>query len=168
MTRTSRTARNRPLEGSALGAVQPPKIVRAYVAMFRKRKTKAGRAEIPVPSELPPVAGLDEADEYAPGRRPRTWLWTLIAALVVVLLAVYLVVLGAKAIYDGLKDRGIANQQTARDHYALGLAHLDAGEYELAVAEFELALRYDSNLSEAKTQTARSRGQGPGAGHAHV
>jgi len=72
--------------------------------------------------------------------------------LVAVLLAAYLVVLGAKAVYDGLKDRGIANQQTARDHYALGMAHLDTGEYELAVAEFEFALRYDSNLAEAKTQ----------------
>jgi len=120
--------------------------------MFRKRKTKAGKAEIPVPSELPPAAGLDEADAYAPGHRPRTWLWTLFAALVAVLLAAYVVVLGAKAIYDGLKDRGIANQQTAREHYALGLAHLDAGEYELAVAELELALRYDPNLSEAQVQ----------------
>lgn len=117
--------------------------------MFRKRR-KAGKAEIPVPSELPPVAGLDEADEYAPGRRPRTWLWTLFAALVAVLLAVYLVVLGVKAVYDGLQDRGIANQQTAREHYALGMTHLDAGEYELAVAEFELALRYDPDLTEAK------------------
>ncbi len=121
--------------------------------MFRKRrKAKAGRAEIPVPSELPPVAGLDEADEYAPGRRPRTWLWTLFAALVAVLLAVYLVVLGVKAVYDGMQDRGMANQQTAREHYTLGMAHLDAGEYELAVAEFELALRYDPDLAEAKTQ----------------
>jgi len=120
--------------------------------MARKRKTKTSGVDIPVPSVLPPVVGLDEGDEYAPGRRPRTWLWTLLAALVAVLLAVYLVVLGAKAIYDGLKDRGITNQQTAREHYALGLAHLEAGEYELAVAELELALRYDSNLSEAKTQ----------------
>jgi len=46
----------------------------------------------------------------------------------------------------------MANQQTARDHYALGMAHLDAGEYELAVAELELALRYDSSLAEARTQ----------------
>jgi len=121
--------------------------------MFRKRrKIKAGMEEIPVPSVLPPVVGLDEADEYAPGHRPRTWLWTFLAALVAVLAAVYLVVLGAKAVYDGLKDRGVANQQTARDHYALGMAHLDAGEYELAVAELELALRYDSSLSEAETQ----------------
>ena len=121
--------------------------------MFRKRrKTKNGKAQIPVPSVLPPVVGLDEADEYAPGRRPRTWLWTLFAALVAVLLAVYLVVLGVKAIYDGLKDRGIANQQTAREHYALGMAHLDAGEYELAVAELELALRYDPGLTDAKAQ----------------
>jgi len=121
--------------------------------MFRKRrKIKAGMDEIPVPYVLPPVVGLDEADEYAPGRRPRAWLWTLLAALVAVLVAVYLVLLGAKAVYDGLKDRGIANQQTARDHYALGIAHLDAGEYELAVAELELALRYDPSLVEAETQ----------------
>ena len=121
--------------------------------MLRKRrKANAGSDEIPVPAVLPPVVGLDETDEYAPGRRPRTWLWTLLAALVAVLLVVYLALVGVKAIYDGLKDRGIANQQTARDHYALGMAHLDAGEYELAVAEFELALRYDSSLAEAKTQ----------------
>ncbi|MBN1137195.1 MAG: PD40 domain-containing protein, partial [Anaerolineae bacterium] len=105
-----------------------------------------------MPSELPPVAGLDKGDEYAPGHRPRAWLWTLLAALTAVLLAVYLVVLGAKAIYDGLRDRGIVNQQTAREHYDLGMAHLEAGEYELAVAELKLALRYDSKLVEAQTQ----------------
>jgi TolB protein len=126
--------------------------------MFRTKKTQTTSAgEIPVPAVLPPVEGLDDHDEYAPGRRPRTWLWTLIAALAVGLLAVYVLVLGVLGVYDGLKDRAIENRQIAQEHYELGLAQLEAGDYELAIAEFDLALRHDSNLRDARTRLREAK-----------
>ena len=63
-----------------------------------------------------------------------------------------MLVLGALGIYDGLKDRTLENQRIAQEHYALGVAHLEAGEYELAIGEFKLALRHDANLREARSQ----------------
>jgi TolB protein len=58
--------------------------------------------------------------------------------------------LGVKGFFDGLKDRGIENQQIAQEHYALGLAHLEDSDYELAIAEFELALRHDSSRDDVR------------------
>ncbi|MGD2205315.1 MAG: DPP IV N-terminal domain-containing protein [Anaerolineae bacterium] len=126
--------------------------------MFRKRTEEPVEDEfLPVPAKLPPIEGLDEQDEYAQKRRPRTWLWTLLAGLGVALLLIYVLVLGALGVYDGLKDRAIENQQIAREHYQLGLARLEEQDYELAIAEFELALRYDSNLHEAQSRLQEAK-----------
>lgn len=121
------------------------------VSMAKRKKRDAGRPQLTVPAHLPPVVGLDERDEYAPGRRPRTWIWTLAAGAVVVLLVAYVVVLGVMAVIDGLEDRRAANQQLAQEHYTLGVAHMEAGQYELAMAELRLATRYDSDLLDART-----------------
>ncbi len=117
--------------------------------MFRRRKA-AHNAGVPVPAELPPLEKLDDSHTTPAAHSPRAWLWTLIAALIVVLLVIYVLVLGGKAIYDGLRDRALENQQIAREHYALGLTNLEEKEYELAIAEFELALRHDSSLDDAR------------------
>jgi tetratricopeptide (TPR) repeat protein len=120
--------------------------------MFRRKREVVDTGLLPVPDVLPPVEGLDEDDPYAPGRRPRTWLWTLIAALGVGLLVAYVLVLGALGVYDGLKDRALENRQIAQDHYDLGLVQLEAGNYELAIAEFKLALRHDARLRDAQSR----------------
>ncbi len=133
--------------------------------MFQKKKELAGDGLLPVPDEgllpvpavLPPAEGLDEKDEFAPGRRPRIWLWTLVAALGVGLLVTYILVLGVLGVYDGLKDRAIENQKLAQEHYQLGLSNLEAGDYELAIAELELALGYDGNLRDARTQLSKAK-----------
>jgi tetratricopeptide (TPR) repeat protein len=117
--------------------------------MFRKKT--AEQTEIPVPAELPPLEGLNDQHDDPSGRPQRIWLWTLLAALVVVFLFALVLFLGGKAVYDGLKDRAVENQQFAQEHYALGLAHLESSEYELAIAEFELALRHDSSLNDARS-----------------
>jgi tetratricopeptide (TPR) repeat protein len=103
-----------------------------------------------VPPTLPPLEGMNDQAEDATGNRRRAWLWTLVAALVVVLLIVYVLGLGVKGFLDGLRDRGLENLQIAQEHYALGLAHLEDSNYELAIAEFELALRHDSDLTDAR------------------
>ena len=124
--------------------------------MFRKKRTPKP-ANAPVPAKLPPLEGLDEGTGDTTNHPPRTWLWTLSAALIVVLLVVYVIVVGAKAIYDGLKDRTLENQQIAQQHYWLGLEQLEDKNYELAIAEFELALRHDSSLDDAKIRLREAK-----------
>ncbi len=116
------------------------------------RRKKKEEEWIPVPARLPPLQELEVQEVQAARRRPRTWLWTLIAALTVVLLVVYMLVLGALGIYDGLRDRALENRQIAQEHYTLGVGYLAQGNYELAIAEFKLALRHDSSLSAARAQ----------------
>jgi TolB protein len=89
--------------------------------------------------------------------------WTLGRAAWSCLLAFSCVVLiflaiGATATYQGLQERAALNRQEAETHYQRGLAHMEAGEYELASAEFEHTLRLDPThrgardaLREAKT-----------------
>ncbi|MCK4451115.1 MAG: PD40 domain-containing protein, partial [Anaerolineae bacterium] len=86
-----------------------------------------------------------------------TWLKGL--ALVVILLLVVILVIGALGVYHGLQKRDRLTQETAEEHYAAGLAHLENGKYELAVAELELTLRLvpeyrdaEEKLSEAKAK----------------
>jgi TolB protein len=117
--------------------------------MFRKKKQSDDPA-IPVPAHLPEIEGMDQEADEAQGLRPRIWLWTLIAGLVVVLLVLYVLVLGGKGIYDGLRDRALESQQFAQEHYERGLAQLEDGQYQMAIAEFELALRHDSSLVDAR------------------
>jgi tetratricopeptide (TPR) repeat protein len=126
--------------------------------MYDSLQTRAGDDDpIPVPAELPPMEGLDDEDQYAPGRRPRTWLWTLVAALILVLLVVTILMLGVLGFYDGLKDRARASRQFAQDHYALGVERLETGDYELAIAEFQLAMRYDSGLRDAEIRLLEAK-----------
>jgi TolB protein len=123
--------------------------------MFRKRKSQT-TADIPVPARLPALEEMDRQENLA-AHWPRIWLWTLIAAFVVVLLVVYVLVLAGKGIYDGMRDRALESQQFAQEHYELGLAQLDKGEYELAIAEFELALRHDSSLLDAQERLQNAK-----------
>ena len=119
--------------------------------MLRRKKTVVDDSLV-VPAKLPPLVGLDAPPESPAGHPRRTWLWTLIAALVVVFLVAYVLFLGARAIHDGLQDRGLESQRLAQRHYALGLTYLEKDDYEMAIAEFELALRHDANLPDARAQ----------------
>lgn len=110
-----------------------------------------------MPAELPPVEGMDEEEPEGLGRGRRTWLWTLVAAAAVMLLAIYVVVLGVVGFYDGLKDRAVENQQLAREHYALGLTYLEAGNYELAIGAFDLALTHDAGLHQAQLRLEEAK-----------
>lgn len=122
-----------------------------------KKKRKAEDAFIPIPAKLPPLDGLDDQPGETSGQPRHIWLWTLLTALVVVSLVVYVLVLGVKGVYDGLRDRALENQQLAQEHYALGLEHLESSDYEFAIAEFELALRYNSSLKDARTHLREAK-----------
>jgi TolB protein len=117
--------------------------------MFRKKNNEPGD-QMPVPGELPPIPELKAEDERQAEQRPRVWLWTLLAALAVALMFVYVVALGVLGVYDGLKDRARQSLDIAQDHYELGMSYLEDNQYELAIAEFELALRHDSSMQNAQ------------------
>lgn len=61
-----------------------------------------------------------------------------------------ILVIVALGVYHGLQKRVRLTQETAEEHYAAGLAHLENGEYELAVAELELTLRLVPSYREAE------------------
>jgi TolB protein len=101
-----------------------------------------------VPAKLPPVAGVDELERQ---RRRRLSRWTLGLALAAVLVVLFVLTLSGLGIYSGLKERAESNRLAAREHYTLGLKHLEAGDYEMAVGELELALRYDPSLPDLQS-----------------
>jgi TolB protein len=70
---------------------------------------------------------------------------------------VFLLVLGALGAYDGLQDRSISHRRIAEEHYAQGLTQLEAGNYELAIAEFEEAMRYDSDLPDLQSRLQEAK-----------
>lgn len=77
------------------------------------------------------------------------------------LLALAVVVAGYAGVREGEQERARQRIALADEHYRRGLARLDSGEYELAIAEFEYALRLDPNhtlaaqgLAEAQVRLA--------------
>jgi len=95
-------------------------------------------------------------DQKLPASNPKSLRrWPLRRALGGCLLAfacillIYLAIGGA-AVYQGLQERVVLNQQEAAVHYQRGLDHMKAGEYDLAIAEFEHTLRLDPSHREAR------------------
>lgn len=110
------------------------------------------------PTEGTPPSG--PPDDSASTTQPK---WSIGRAVGGCLLAFACVVLvflgiGAVAVYQGLNERAALTRQQASVHYERGLAHMQADEYELAIAEFEHTLRLDPThrgardaLRDAKT-----------------
>lgn len=81
--------------------------------------------------------------------RPRLSIALIALGLLVVLGAVT-----ALAVYQGLQDRAAIARRNAETHYQTGLAHMQAGETDLAIAAFELALRLAPDFTEARARLA--------------
>jgi TolB protein len=95
-------------------------------------------------------------DQELPASNPKSSRrWPLRRALGGCLLAFACIVLiylaiGGAAVYQGLQERVVLNQEEADVHYQRGLDHMKAGEYDLAIAEFEHTLRLDPSHREAR------------------
>ena len=111
------------------------------------------------PSEegAPSKDGVEKAHAPKAERGCRIWLWALVAAVSTFLFVVFLLVLGALGAYDGLQDRAISHRRIAEEHYAQGLTQLEAGNYELAIAEFEEAMRYDLDLPDLRNRLQEAK-----------
>lgn len=82
-------------------------------------------------------------------------------AVLGIALAVVLVIvgIGAAAIYLGLADRAKVERQAAQEHYLKGEAYASQGEWELAIAEFELTLQLDPDHKTVSASLAEARRQ---------
>jgi tetratricopeptide (TPR) repeat protein len=61
------------------------------------------------------------------------------------------------ALYQGERDRTERRETLAEQHYQKGLQRLDAGEFELAIAEFEYVLKLDPHHPTAAEGVATAR-----------
>jgi Tol biopolymer transport system component/tetratricopeptide (TPR) repeat protein len=86
------------------------------------------------------------------GFLPRWTLWRAIGGCLVAFLCVFIVYvgIGGLAAYQGLQERAALNREEAEVHYQRGLEHVEKGEYELAIAEFELTLRLNPAHTQAR------------------
>ncbi len=109
----------------------------------------------PTPPQAPRRGHTPAAEKL--GHIPRTsdapaplqpnWLLLLVIFLAVALALV--VGAGILGYFDGLKDRQERLQAEALEHYRAGVAHMEAGNYELAQAEFEQAIRLRPDFQPA-------------------
>jgi tetratricopeptide (TPR) repeat protein len=91
-------------------------------------------------------------DKHIPNLKSPISKWRAIGGCLLAFICVVLIYLaiGGAAVYQGLQERAALNQQEAAVHYQRGLDHMKAGEYELAIAEFEHTLRLDPTHREAR------------------
>jgi len=75
--------------------------------------------------------------------------WLLIVVIFLATALALVVGAGVLGYFDGLKDREERLQTEALEHYRAGVAHMEAGEYELAQAEFEEAIRLRPDFQPA-------------------
>jgi len=80
---------------------------------------------------------------------------TVIVVAIVALVAI--VGLGIAAVYFGLADRSETEQQAAQQHYQKGVAYMNDSNYELAIAEFELAIKLDPQNDQAIDRLSKAR-----------
>jgi len=83
--------------------------------------------------------------------------WALLTGAFTLVFLVIILGIGALAVYHGLQDQSRENLQVAQEHYNKGLNHMAKGSYELAIAEYEEALRLNPDLSEAQLKLDEAR-----------
>ena len=98
------------------------------------------------------TSATEAAEPPAPAGPPGCMLGRAIGGCLLAFTCVVIIFLaiGGVAAYQGLQDRAALTRQQAAVHYERGLAHLQAGEYELAIAELEHTLRLDPAHREAR------------------
>jgi tetratricopeptide (TPR) repeat protein len=88
--------------------------------------------------------------------RPRFGL-TLLAVGVAIVCVVAIVALVLGGFTLGLRDRAQASSSLAAQHYQAGVDRLNHGEFDLAVAEFELVLRLQADYPGVQSKLAEAQ-----------
>lgn len=105
------------------------------------------------PEEPQPEGESSQAKIVSQWRRR----WKLGVVLIAVGLLAILAAVAGLAVYQGLQDRAAIAREKAEAHYQAGLDHLEAGELDLAIAEFDLALRLAPDHDSARAKLAEAR-----------
>lgn len=95
------------------------------------------------------AAGPSEAG--AGGQSPGA-LWYVALALLASALTLATIGLGLLGVQDGMEERRRIREESGQDYYNRGLAYLREGNYFLALAHFEAAVRLAPGHSEAREQ----------------
>ena len=85
------------------------------------------------------------------------WAWARGLGTATVLLLLIFVSVGGVGVYQGLQKRAALRQETAWEHYDRGLAQMRHDRYEVAIAEFEMALQLDPSVEEAQARLAEAQ-----------
>jgi tetratricopeptide (TPR) repeat protein len=105
-------------------------------ARIEERELYCPQCGVPVGDPSPGVLPAQMGKRQLPG-----WLWLLGVALLTTLLLLCILALGVAGVYQGLQERARLSREAAVIHHDRGQLYLKQGEYELAQAEFEEALR---------------------------
>jgi len=84
------------------------------------------------------------------------WAWARGLGTAVILLFLVFVLVGGVGVYEGLQKRAVLRREAAWEHYNRGLGHMRHDRYEVAVAEFEMALRLDPSVEGARAALAEA------------
>jgi Tfp pilus assembly protein PilF len=103
---------------------------------------------------LHPAPSEEEPEAAEPKRPIRGCGWAMLAGMLAGCAILLIVGVGILAVYQGLQERTRLNRAAATEHYHKGLEQFSAENYELARAEFELALRLDPKNLDAETKLA--------------
>jgi len=101
-----------------------------------------------------PSAPGSDAEQTTRWQRLRPVLLWAIGFLCILTLSVGAAAYGG--LYQGERDRERQRQEAAEHHYRAGIERLDAGEYELALAEFNYVLELDPDHSLAQQGVAEA------------
>lgn len=106
----------------------------------------------PVLTRELPTATARVAPSEEPGRSTRFWLGVFVISAIVLALA--LIVFGIVGVYQGLRDRDLAERQQAVTYFEQGRQLMQAGSYELAEAAFREAVRLEPDFEAARQALA--------------
>ena len=118
-------------------------------------ETQPTRAQRPGRPTSAPATPAPESETTARWQRIRPLLLWAIGFLCLLALS-----LGGAAyggLYQGERDRERQHQELTEQHYQTGLERLDAGEFELAIAEFEYVLKLDPDHAFAQQGIAEAQ-----------
>jgi len=101
-----------------------------------------------------PAPPQEEPEVEEPRRGVKGCGWAMVAGMLAGCAILLVIGIGLLAVYHGLQERTGLNRAAATDHYHKGLEQFSAENYELARAEFELALRLDPQNLDAETKLA--------------
>jgi tetratricopeptide (TPR) repeat protein len=124
-------------------------------------------SKVEVGTPFCPYCGFRMQDSGLSSRpRPRHsgWFRRMITRFVGTSFVLLFLVLGAAgvtlvAVYHGWQDRNLRTQERAEEHYQKGLAALQAGECELAIAEFEFTIRLAPDHAQAYDKLFQAEAQ---------